>query len=95
MISRANVHLDFRLIHAVSAAFNCVTHVTHAVFNFKLASVWKLSLTKLACSKRSDRGYAEKRCEHGKQRRGESEGTPIVLLTKACSGIPDSVIDLF
>lgn len=79
----------------LSAAFNCVTHVTHAVFSFKLASVWKLSLTKLACSKRSDRGYGEKRCEHGKQRRGESEGTPIVLLTKACSGIPDSVIDLF
>ena len=76
----------------LSTTFNCVTH---AVFSFKLASVWKFSLTKLACFKRSDRGYGEKRCERGKQRGGESEGTPIVLLTKACSGIPHSMIDLF
>lgn len=79
----------------LSTTFNCVIHVTHAVFSFELASVWKLSLTKLDCFKRSDPGYGEKRCEHGKQRGGESEGTPIVLLTKAFSGIPDSMIDLF
>ena len=79
----------------LSTTFNCVIHVTHAVFSFELASVWKLSLTKLDCFKRSDPGYGEKRCEHGKQRGGESEGTPIVLLTEAFSGIPDSMIDLF
>ena len=31
----------------LSTTFNCVIHVTHAVFSFELASVWKLSLTKL------------------------------------------------
>ena len=79
----------------LSTTFNCVIHVTHAFFIFEFACVWKLSLTKIDCFKRSDPEYGEKRCEHGKQRGGESEGTPIVLLTKAFSGIPDSMIDLF
>lgn len=82
----------------LSTTFNCVIHVTHAVFSFELASVWKLSLTKLLRLFQAFRSWVrreEKSCEHGKQRGGESEGTPIVLLTKAFSGIPDSMIDLF
>ena len=56
-----------------------------------------LTLKMIACSRFSDRGDSAKRCEQNKATtrewgRGESEGTPVRLFTRAQSGILDSGI---